>query len=60
MKAAHAGVAAFADGIAESSCPIRSRHWPIPHGVKAGKGRAIGPGPKQLVGPAQSPAPARR
>src|SRR5215813_5032633 len=39
--------------------PIRSRHWPIPPGAKAGKRRAIGPGPKQLVGPAQIPAPAR-
>src|SRR5215831_14818227 len=29
--------------------PIRSRHWPIPPGAKAGKRRAIGPGPKQLV-----------
>src|SRR6516165_6025035 len=39
--------------------PIRSRHSPIPPGAKAGKRRAIGPGPKQLVGPAQTPAPAR-
>src|SRR6516165_4870979 len=38
--------------------PIRSRHWPIPPGAKAGKRRAIGTGPKQLVGPAQTPAPA--
>jgi len=39
--------------------PIRSRHSPILPGAKAGKRRAIGPGPKQLVGPAQTPAPAR-
>jgi len=59
MKAAHAGVAAFADGIARAPAPIRSRHLPIPPGAKAGKRRAIGPGPKQLVGPAQTPSPAR-
>src|SRR6267154_3288525 len=35
--------------------PIRSRHSPIPPGVKAGKRRAIGPGPKQLVGPSADP-----
>src|SRR5215469_2894027 len=35
--------------------PIRSRHSPIPLGAKAGKRRAIGPGPKQLAGPAQTP-----
>ena len=30
--------------------PIRSRHSPISPGAKVGKRRAIGPGPKQLVG----------
>src|ERR1700732_2082805 len=35
--------------------PIGSRHSPIPPGVKAGKRRAIGPGPKQLVGPSADP-----
>src|SRR6267378_422536 len=35
--------------------PIRARHSPIPPGVKAGKRRAIGPGPKQLVGPSADP-----
>src|ERR1700730_6004083 len=35
--------------------PIRSRHSPIPPGVKAGKRRAIGPGPKQLVGSSADP-----
>src|ERR1700730_9396132 len=34
--------------------PIRSQHSPIPPGAKAGKRRAIGPGPKQLVGPVVS------
>ena len=35
--------------------PIRSRHSPIPPGAKAGKRRAIGQGPKQLVGPKRRP-----
>jgi hypothetical protein len=35
--------------------PIRSQHSPIPPGVKAGKRRAIGPSPKQLVGPSADP-----
>src|ERR1700745_2197381 len=37
--------------------PIRSRHSPIPPGAKAGKRRAIGPGPKQ---PHESGARPRR
>ena len=45
MKAAHAGVAAFADGIAESSCPHKVATLAYSACAKAGKRRAIGPGP---------------
>src|SRR5207245_3002592 len=37
-------------GLRRAPAPIRSRHSPIPPGGKVGKRRAIGPGPKQLVG----------
>ena len=53
MKAAHAGVAAFFDGIAESSCPHKVAT--LAAGAKAGKRRVIGPGPKQLRGSSEDP-----
>src|ERR1700680_153296 len=51
MKAAMPASRPSRTELRRALAPIRSRHSPIPPGVKAGKRRAIGPGAKHLVGP---------
>ena len=50
MKAAMPASRPLPTEFGRAPAPTRSRHSPIPPGAKVGKRRAIGPGPKQLVG----------